>query len=260
VSEPNLPIAAEGMEPVDGTATVDLAAIFRRDAPAADRAAALRTLVATLRARLHDGTASAAKGAEVVAERGAQLLVEVVDRLPIRRADDLRREFGTSPQVVADHVIQDAVTAARWLWTAAKAIPAPELVVQAAKVLVHSAIEIRMVGELLETHRDPDAHPQAVPLPAILAAWLDGVSPGPVDSASSVVGVVATQVRRSLKDLRGREGRLKTFVHRGREGGDIVRGLGERMNGVLHQRALPSRLSPVDGCTDDPPEKTSCPS
>lgn len=241
MSGPNPPIAAEGMEPVDRAAIVDLGAIFRRDAPAADRAAALRTLVATLRARLYDGTASAAKGADAVAEHGAQLLVEVVDRLPIRRAEDLRREFGTNPQVVADHVIHDGVTAARWLWTAAKAIPAPELVVQAAKVLLHSAIEIRMVGELLESHRDPNADPRAVPLPAIFAVWLDGVSSGPVDSASSVMGVVATQVRRSLKDLRGREGRLKTFVNRGREGGDIVRGLGERVNGALHRRALPSR-------------------
>jgi hypothetical protein len=240
MSEQNPADAPCAVASTSGPPAVDLGTLFRRDASAADRAQALQAFGVTVRARLQDVTAAAGSGAEVVAERSGQLLSELVDRLPIRRAEDLRREFGTDAQLSAEHVIGDAATLARWLWTAAKAIPAPEMIVHAAKVVLHSAIEIRMVGELLEAYRDADVEDPVTPMSAILAAWVGGVPAGrPVGSKSSVVAVLIAQTRRALKDLRGTDGRIKGIMNRGREGGDIVRNLGEKMNGALRQRAIP---------------------
>lgn len=222
-----------------GVPTADLGTLLRRNASAADRARALQAFGATVRARLQDATAAAAEpGADVVAERAGQLLSEIIDRVPIRSVADLRREYGADPESLAEHVIDDAATVARWLWTAAKAIPAPEPAVHAAKVVLHSAVEIRMVGELIEVYRDPDADGAAAALPAILAAWVGEVPGKPSWSTPFVVGILVTQTRRAFKDLRGNDGRIKGVMNRGREGEDIIRALGEKVNGGLRQRAI----------------------
>jgi len=224
--------------PSESVSARDLSTLFRRDASATDRARALHAFGATVRVRLQDVTAAASQGVDVVAERSAPLLAEVVERLPIRRAEELRREFGVDAELVAERVIDDGATLARWLWTAAKAIPAPELAVHAAKVVLHSAIEIRMVGELLEARRDPDGDGAVTPLPTILEAWVRGTPDGPAWSTSSAVTVLVAQTRRALKDLRGSDGRFKGLMNRGREGGDIVRGFGEKLNHQLRQGAV----------------------
>ncbi len=239
MSDPNPAAQLSAETSTDDVSTVDLTTLFRRDASATDRLRALQSFGATVRTRLNDATAVAAQSADVVAERSGQLLAEVVDRLPIRRAEDLRRDFGTDPNLLAQRVIDDGATLARWLWTAAKAIPAPEATVHAAKVVLHSAIEIRLVGELLEVHRIPEVDGVATPLPAILTAWIGGTPSGFTWSRSSIMGVLVTQTRRALKELRGSDGRIRGIVNRGREGGDIVRGLGEKMNGALRQRSIP---------------------
>lgn len=237
--EQNAAPVPEHVTPTSSPTTADLGVLFRRGASAADCARALQSFGATVRARLQDGAAMAGHGAETRAERSGQLLSELVDRLPIRRAEELRREFGADPQLAAAHVIDEAATMARWLWTAAKAVPAPDVAVHAAKVVLHSAIEIRMVGELIEAHRDTDADAEATALPAIVAAWAGQLPGDPLRSAPPVVQVLVAQARRSLRELRGSDGRIKGILTRGREGGDIVRGLGERTNAALRGRPVP---------------------
>jgi hypothetical protein len=235
----NAVVVPSARPPVDSVSATDLRTLFRRDASTADRGRALQSFGATAAARLRDVKTAAASGADVVAERSGQLLSEVVDHMPIRRAEDLRSEFGAAMDVLTERVIDDGVNLARWLWTASKAIPGPDLAVHAAKVVLHSAIEIRVVGELHEAHRDPDVNGAATPLSEILAAWVSGVPGGPTWSTTSVVGALVTHTHRALNELRGSDGRITGIMNRGREGGDIVRAVGEKMNDALRQRAIP---------------------
>ncbi|HZN74172.1 MAG TPA: hypothetical protein VFC00_21090 [Micromonosporaceae bacterium] len=232
-------VASVAVPATDDVSAIDLHTLFRPDASATDRVRALQAFGGTARTRLQDVVSSASQGADAVAERCGQLLSEVAHRLPIRRAEDLRRQFGADPRSQAEHVVDDAVTLARWLWVAVKAVPAPEPVAHAAKVVLHSAIEIRMVGELLESYRDADADDAMTPLPAILAMWAGAVGDAPGEPARptlSGAAVLVAQVRRALKDLRGSDSRIKGIVNRGREGGDIVRSVGEKVSSALRQQ------------------------
>jgi hypothetical protein len=104
---------------------------------------------------------------------------------------------------------------------------------------VHSAIEIRMVGELHEAHRDPQANQEPTPLAAVLTAWLTRTYKDTDLSVGSVAAIVM-QVRRTLADLRGNDGRIKGLLNRGKEGGELVRRLGTEMSRSLRQSPTPS--------------------
>ncbi len=214
--------------------SVDVRAIFRRDASAGERTAALTGFVTTVHSRLRDVASAAGDTAEVVAERSGRLLAETVDHLPIRTADELRGAYGPDRDARAQHVIDDAVTLARWLWTAAHAVPAPPTVVHAAKAVLHSAIEIRMIGELHEAHRDPDVDQQPKPLPAVLKVWL-GDMPAGFDLSVASAAALVTRLRRTLAEFRGQDGRLRGILNRGKEGGDMIRRVGDELSRSLRQ-------------------------
>jgi len=215
----------------DGVSAVDLGTLFRRDASPTDRMRALQAFGATVRTRMQ----GVAEGADALGERCGLLLAELVDWLPIRRAEELRQELGDDPARLAQRVIDDNVVLAKWLWTAAISAGGPA--VHAAKVVLHSAIEIRMVGELFEAHRDPTVDGVATPLPVIIAAWVSGAPDGPPWSTSSVVGVLVAQTRRAMKELPGVGGVFSVVKNR-RKGEEIVRGVGEKMDGALRRRAI----------------------
>lgn len=227
----------------DDLSTVDVRAMFRRDASAGERMAALTDFVTTLHSRLRDVASATGDSVDVVAERSGRLLSEIVDRLPIRTANELRDAYGPDPAARAEHVIDDAATLARWLWTAAHAVPAPATVVHAAKAVVHSAIEIRMVGEMYEAHRDPEVDQESTPLPAVLKAWLRGTSADLGVSVASTAALV-TRLRGMLAEFRGNDGRIRGLLNRGKEGGDLIRRLGSEMNRSLRQDPSPQVGSP----------------
>lgn len=218
--------------------TVDVRAMFRGDASARERMTALTNFATTLHGRLRDVASAAGDSADIVAERSGRLLSEMVDRLPIRTADELRGAYGPDPTTRAERVIDDAATLARWLWTAAHTVPAPSTVVHAAKAVVHAAIEIRMVGEIHEAHRDPDVSQGPTPLAAVLKAWLHGTSAG-LDLSVASAAALVTRVRRMLTEFRGNDGRIRGLINRGKEGGELVRRLGGEMSRSLRQAAAP---------------------
>jgi hypothetical protein len=230
----------QGMTDEGSLSSVDMRTLFRAEASASERLKALTDFAGAVRVRLHTVASAASAGADAVAEQGGQLLSEVVDRLPIRRADELRQRFGDDPASRASGVIGDAAELTSWLWRVIKTIPIPDESLHPAKVVLHSAIEIRMVGELFEAHRNLDAAP--TPLPSVLAAWVNQ-APGSIDwSMTSVASILVTQVRRALTTLRSSHGIIRTWRTKGEEGVTIVRDLGERLDIAL--RRPPSQRQP----------------
>lgn len=210
---------------------IDLRALFGTQASASERMKALTDFTTVVRARMQSVASAASAGADVVAERGGQLLSDLVDRLPIRRDDELREKFGDDPAARASGVISEAAELAGWLWRVIKTIPVADETLHPAKVVLHSAIEIRMVGELFEAHREPGAAP--APLPTILAAWASQGRTPDDWTVTSVATILVNQVRRALTTLRSSHGVIKTWRTKGEEGATIVRELGERLNEAL---------------------------
>ena len=210
----------------------DLSVLFREDACNADRVRAVRDFGATARARLQGVSSGAGRGTQLMAERSFQLLAEVAARLPIRTAEALRREHGADSQAQAQHVIDEAAKLAGWLWTAAAAVPARPVVVHAVKVVLHSAIEIRMVGELYTIHGDAVTDRNAIWLGTVLLAWANGQPVAPGATIDSGTVVLVNRIRQSITGLVSKGSRFAGIANRGREGSDAVRRLGWR----LHRR------------------------
>jgi hypothetical protein len=215
----------------DSLSSLDLRVLFGTNASASERLKTLTDFATVVRSRMQSVASAASAGADTVAERGGQLLSEVVDRLPIRFVDELTEKFGDDPAARASGVITEAAELASWLWRVIKTIPVPDESLHPAKVVLHSAIEIRMVGELFEAHRAPDDPP--TPLPTILAAWASQGQARSEWTVMSVATVLVSQVRRALNTLRSSQGLIKTWRTKGEEGATIVRELGERLNEAL---------------------------
>jgi hypothetical protein len=208
----------------------DLSALFRKDACNADRVRAVRDFGMTVRARLQGVSSGAGRGTQLMTERSVQLLAEVAARLPIRTAETLRRENGTDSEAQARHVIDEAARLAGWLWTGAAAVPARPVVVHAVKVVLHSAIEIRMVGELYTIHGDAATDRNRIWLGTILLAWANGQPVAPGATIDSGMAVLVNSIRQSVTELVRNDSRFAAIANRGREGSAVVRRLGCRMH------------------------------
>jgi len=207
--------------PVDSAA---VAGLFARDASRAERIRAIQTLCRFVGARLSAGRRVATQGADVLVERGTRLLSELAARLPIRTDAALCGQFGDDPEARSQHVVAEADRLADLLWTTAAVVPGPPALVRTIKMVIHSAIEIRMVGELYSIHSGRAERDQAW-LDTILLAW---ASDRPVAHGGSVAvttAAIATKVR-SIAEM--------TSGHR-REGAAAMRRAGERM----HRRMRP---------------------
>ena len=79
-------------------------------------------------------------------DSAAEMLASAVARLPIRGLDALHAQYGADDEVVAGRLVEEAATLAGWVWATAAVLPAPPPAVHTLKVLVHSAIEIRLIG------------------------------------------------------------------------------------------------------------------
>ncbi len=231
--------AARGatMEPVaEGSALKgELSALFSKTTSKKDRLQALKGFASTSRERLRDLSTAAGKGVETANARGAALLAEVAAKLPIRTGEVLRRDYGSDPEVTAQHVIDDAAWLAGWLWTAAAAIPGPPTVVHPVKVVLHCAIEIRMVGELYTLHQETETPRDSAWLAAVLSSWANRHPVKIGGTLTSGALDVTGQLRVSFTGLIGNQSRLAGITSRGSEGKQTVRHLGSR----LHRRMRP---------------------
>ncbi len=160
------------------------------------------------------------------AEQGADVLESAIAHMPIRHVGELRAEYGAEGQAMASGVIDDAARFAAWVWTAAGVFPAPPPVVHAAKVLVHSAVEIRMIGELDAISDDPARPRDGSWLTAVLNAWAVGHPVPTAPAGGSGTWQVALKLRQAHSDLASRKGRIARIANRGREGSDLVRQFG----------------------------------
>ncbi|GIH05342.1 hypothetical protein Rhe02_34090 [Rhizocola hellebori] len=206
----------------------DLGAFFAEESSKTDRMRAAKEFISALRARLQAAATAAQHSRDALAERSAQLLTDVATRLPIRRAETLHRKFGGDTETQSQQVIADASRLVSLLWTAAATVPGPPPVVQAVKVIVHSAIEIRMIGELYAIHSD--ASRDAAWLSTVLLAWATGEPVAPGGPPAAGTAVIVSKIRQSLVALTGSESRLATIASRGREGAGNVQRAGARMH------------------------------
>jgi hypothetical protein len=101
------------------------------------------------------GVAAQARDLSSAAQHVARIVANAVDHLPVRTPNALLADHGGDTETAATKVIDDAANVARWLWTAAAAVPGPPGIVHTIKVIAHSAIEIRVLGELYAIHGDP---------------------------------------------------------------------------------------------------------
>jgi hypothetical protein len=189
---------------------------------------AVRDFTAVVRTRLSAAAGGAGQGRDALAERSAQILSEVAGRLPIRTAEGLRGVYGDDLEVQSRHVITDAARLAGLVWTAASAVPGPPPIVRAIKVVVHSAIEIRMIGELYAIHADTAAR-DATWLGRVLMSWATGQPVAPGGSVASTTALLVAKIRDSAADLAGRQSRGTTLASRGREGTEAMARAGARM-------------------------------
>ena len=152
--------------------------------------------------------------------RAAEVLTRLVSQLPVRSHESLRANYGPDEAAVATTVINDAATLAGRLWIAAAAIPGPPSVAHAIKVVGHSVVEIRMVGELHGLYGDPGWSRDPLWLTAVLATWATdhpvAVGPATVTGARDI----AAKVGQAFGDLRSTEGRLANVTRAGRQGSD----------------------------------------
>jgi hypothetical protein len=203
-------------------AGADLSSLFAKDTAVKGKLKALRQFGATAQARIKDLSS--------MADQCAEILNEVVARLPIRTLDTLRAEYGDETERLAQEVIDDAAKLAGWLWTAAAAVPGPPPVVHAVKVIVQSAMEIRMIGELYAIHEEAHTAHDSIWLSTVLMAWASGhpIAVG----GPSIAGIrdITAKVRRSFGDLTSADSRLVGVTSRGREGSGAVSRLGMRQH------------------------------
>jgi hypothetical protein len=208
-------------EPAGGASLGEsLGRLLDRDLAPRHRVGAFRDFGLALRGR--------ASGVSGLMERGAEALAVAVTRLPIRGTEELRAQYGTDDEVVAERVIDDAARLAAWLWAAAGALPVPPQAVDAIKMVVQSAIEIRMIAELYAVCGAPVSTPSPAWLNVVLHAWAAGhpvtVTPGTVAGVRDIAG----RLRRSYDDLAGGESRAAVLATRGRAGSELVRRTGRR--------------------------------
>ncbi len=170
-----------------------LGVLFAEESSNADRMRAAREFVANAWARLQTATNIAGQGRDMLAERSAQLVSEVATRLPIRTIENLRQHAGDDPEAQSRHVIDGAGRLAGVLWAVAAAAPGPPPVVQAVKVIVHSAIEVRMIGELYAIHSE--AGRDAAWLGTVLLAWASGRPVAPGHSVAANTSVLVGKIR-----------------------------------------------------------------
>jgi hypothetical protein len=165
-----------------------------------------------------------------LASRGAELLAEAVSRLPIRDPDTLAARYGGDVERTAGQLVDEAARLAGWVWTATAVVPAPARAVRVITVLVHSAVEIRLIAELYAiygtgtgtTPRDPSW------LRMVVSAWAAG---GPVAAAPPAVpGTrdIVVKLRHANAAMAGQDSRLARLRHRGKEEAEAVRRLGWR--------------------------------
>jgi hypothetical protein len=194
------------------------------------RAKGLRQLSAAVMAR-------ASSPSEIV-DSGATMLAGAVDRMPIRNREALYAEYGSDDEVVATQVIEDAARLAGWLWTAAAAIPGPPMLVHTIKVVAHSAIELRLIGELYVIYGDDSRNRDTSWLGAVMTAWAVGKPVGAGAPDITSVHDIAVRTRQAYCELVARDSRLAGVANRGREGADTIRQTGRR-----YQRRM--RLHPT---------------
>lgn len=180
--------------------------------------------------------------------RGADLLGEAVSRLPIRDPDTLVARYGGDVERAAGQLVDEAARLAGWVWTAAAAVPAPARAVRIITVLVHSAVEIRLIAELYGVYgagagsRDPRW------LGTVVSAWAAGRPLATAAPAIAGTRDIVAKLRHAVMAPAGQDGRLARLRHRGREGAETVRRLGWRFR--RRMRAHPSTW--VAGSAQDP--------
>jgi hypothetical protein len=205
-------------------ASLDLGALFRLDATAADRGRALRGLADVARSRLRNVRASAGQQGAVVAEQSARLLSELATRLPIRTVEALARECGADPEAQAGRVVDDAARLAGRLALLPPLPGAGAVPVQVVKVVGRSVIEVRMVGELYAIYGDPSAPRNQAWLNTVLQAWALRMPVASTGSAASNTVALGRRIQELVTEAVG-----AGWLDAGATGSDAVRRLGQRM-------------------------------
>jgi len=176
---------------------------------------------------------------------GAEVLASAVSRLPIREREALRARYGADAERAAGQLVDEAATLAGWVWTATAVIPAPARAVHIIKVLVHSAVEIRLVAELYAIYGAGDTPRDPAWLNLVVSAW---AADRPMAAGAPVgVGIhnIIDKLRQAHTGLADRGSRLTTLRHRGRAGTEAVRRLGWRFR--RRMRSHPSTWASAAG-------------
>jgi hypothetical protein len=163
-----------------------------------------------------------------LASRSAEVLAEAVSRLPIRDPDALAARYGGDTERAAGQLVDEAARLAGWMWTAAAVVPAPARAVRIITVLVHSAVEIRLIAELYAIYGASAAPRDPSWLTMVVNAWAAGRPVATAPSALPGTRDIVVRLRHANATLASQESRLARLRHRGREGAEAVRRLGWR--------------------------------
>lgn len=160
--------------------------------------------------------------------QAASLLEAAVSRLPVRDVEALRARYGADTEVVAERLVAEAARHAGLVWTAAAAVPAPSRVVRLIKVLVHSIIEVRLIGELYTLYGGVNASGDPAWSGMVLSAWATGRPVALSDSRFLEGRDIVAGLRARYASPDDRRGRLARVLGRGRDGAESIRRLGRR--------------------------------
>ncbi len=212
--------ADESPDELNGTEwqafAADLGRMFSERMSAKERARLFAALCRALWRNSADGADQAVRALQVLPAK-----------VPIRDREQLTAQFGADPEQQAAGVIRDASRMVGAVWAAAAVAPVPPPVAHTAKVVLHSVVEIRLIGELYAVYDDPQPR-DAGWVNTIMHAWAAGVPVrrGPV--ALMNVQQIAAKFRTASIELISDYTRLARLMRGGRDGRMRIAQLGSR--------------------------------
>lgn len=203
------------------------------------------------------GTASEAVDPRQLMERATAMLTGAVPYLPVREADALNGRYGLTGEQLATRVAQGAAETVNLIWAgeALVGMAVPGRVAHLLKVVLHTAVEVRLAAELFAVYGCRPAGDRQVWLATALRAWAMGrpVPVGPLTAAERKV--IAARLYRAHSELRGESGVLGGLLHR-KEGGErlmaAVRPLRRRLRLGRAGLLTGPPVSPAEGSHEAP--------
>jgi hypothetical protein len=180
----------------------------------AERVAAIKGLIGRVRDAL--GTGREIADLRQLMERATAVLAGAVPYLPVRDANALRGRYGLTGDELATRLEQAAAETVTWIWTGealvGMAVRGP--VAHVVKVVLHTAVEVRLVAELHAVYGCQPTDDRPLWLCTALRAWAAG-RPVPVGSLTGPeLSAVTARLYRTYHDLRGESGVFAGWRHR----------------------------------------------